>query len=75
MGETGTISGSRSLGLSRMLYRQLPQPNDGLLTVEEGTLAGACDHIVLPASHTGMLFSRIVARQVSAFLKTGHFDH
>jgi pimeloyl-ACP methyl ester carboxylesterase len=74
MGETGSVSGSRSLGLGRVLYRQLPQPNDGLLTVEESTLAGARDHIVLPASHTGMLFSRAVARQVNAFLKTGHFD-
>lgn len=73
-GETGTISGSRSLGMGRMLYCQLPQPNDGLLTVEESTLAGARDHIVLPASHTGMLFSRTVAHQVNVFLKTGHFD-
>lgn len=72
--EMGAISGSRSLGLGRLLYRHLPAPNDGLLTVEESTPVGARDHIELPASHTGMLFSRAVARRASAFLTTGHFD-
>ncbi len=72
--EMGAISGSRSLGLGRLLYRHLPAPNDGLLTVEESTLVGARDHLKLPVSHTGMLFSRAVARRVSAFLTTGHFD-
>ncbi|MHB8623590.1 MAG: esterase/lipase family protein [Sulfuricaulis sp.] len=74
MGEMGTISGSRSLGMGRMLYCRLAQPNDGLLTVEESTLAGVRDHVVLPVSHTGMLFSRTVAHQVNAFLRSGHFD-
>lgn len=72
--EIGVIGGSRSFGMGQLLYRPLPTPNDGLLTVEESTLVGTHDHLVLPASHTGMLFSRTVARQVGAFLAGGHFD-
>ena len=73
--EIGVISGSHSFGMGKVLYRRLPSPNDGLLTVEESGLPGAADHITLPVSHTGMLFSPVVARQTGAFLKTGHFDH
>jgi pimeloyl-ACP methyl ester carboxylesterase len=72
--EIGAISGNRSIGFGRILYRPLASPNDGLVSVEESSLAGARDHIVSPASHTGMLFSRAVARQVNAFLKAGHFE-
>jgi len=38
------------------------------------TLAGARDHLVLPVSHTGMLFSVEVAHQVGQFLAQGRFD-
>jgi triacylglycerol esterase/lipase EstA (alpha/beta hydrolase family) len=72
--EIGTIGGNKSIGLGRILYRPLASPNDGLVSVEESSLAGARDYIVLPASHTGMLFSCAVARQVNTFLKAGHFD-
>lgn len=70
----GVLCGTRSLGLGRLLYRHLPRPNDGLLTVKESAFPAARDHIALPVSHTGMLFSRTVARQVGAFLIAGCFD-
>ena len=69
----GVISGTRSFGMGRFLYRRLPRPNDGLLSAEESALPGARDSLVLPVSHTGMLFSRALARQVGVFLSTGHF--
>jgi pimeloyl-ACP methyl ester carboxylesterase len=71
--EIGVIRGSRSFGMGRFLYRRLPQPNDGLLTVEESDLPGARDSIVLPVSHTGMLFSRALAHQAGTFLGAGRF--
>jgi pimeloyl-ACP methyl ester carboxylesterase len=71
--EIGVISGTRSMGLGRFLFRQLPRPNDGLLSVSETCLPGAREQIVLPISHTGMLFSRRVAGQLAAFLRNGRF--
>jgi len=70
--EIGSVSGTRSLGLARFVYRGLPRPNDGLLTVGESALPGA-GHRALPVSHTGMLFSRRVADEVIAFLARGRF--
>jgi hypothetical protein len=37
-------------------------------------LPGASDHLLLPVSHTGMLFSPDVAHQVGHFLEHGSFD-
>lgn len=70
----GSLAGRMSLGIGRLLGG-LPQPNDGVVTVEETQLPAASDQIVLNVSHTGMLFSARVARQVCAFLRQGHFLH
>lgn len=71
--EIGAICGTRSFGLGRWLYPGLPRPNDGLLTVKESAFPAAREHLVLPVSHTGMLFSRQVAEQVANFLVKGEF--
>lgn len=72
--ELGVIAGSRPWGLGRMLMR-LPGTNDGVVRLEETEVAGMRDRIVLPLSHSGMLASAQVARQVAAFLGRGAFDH
>jgi hypothetical protein len=41
--------------------------------VEETLIEGVADRVVLRVSHTGMLFSAIVARAAGAFLSTGRF--
>jgi pimeloyl-ACP methyl ester carboxylesterase len=73
--EIGAIAGSASIGLGRLVAQGLPVPNDGSVTVAETEMAAVCDRIVLPVSHSGMLFSRRVARQSGAFLRDGKFDH
>jgi pimeloyl-ACP methyl ester carboxylesterase len=73
--EFGAICGTRSFGLGRFLYRGLPRPNDGLLAVKESAYPPAQEHLVLPVSHTGMMFSRTAAEQVANFLMTGSFQH
>jgi pimeloyl-ACP methyl ester carboxylesterase len=73
--DIGVICGTRSLGMGRWLYRGLPRPNDGLLTVKESAYSAAHEHLALPVSHTGMLFSRVVAHQVGTFLTAGRFEH
>lgn len=71
--EIGAICGTRSFGMGRLLVRHLPRPNDGLLTVKESAFPAAREHLALPVSHTGMLFSREVADQVGQFLVSGKF--
>jgi pimeloyl-ACP methyl ester carboxylesterase len=73
--EIGVLAGTLSVGLGRVFAPDLPKPNDGAVTVAETRLAAACDSIELPVSHTGMVLSRRVARQVGAFLRDGRFDH
>ena len=73
--QIGVIAGTRSVGLGRIVARDLPLPNDGAVTVAETRLAAACDRIDLAVSHSGMLLSHRIAHQVGAFLRDGCFDH
>jgi pimeloyl-ACP methyl ester carboxylesterase len=73
--DIGVIAGSAGIGLGRVLAHGLPAPNDGVVVVAETDLAAACDRIVLPVSHSGMLLSRAIARQAGNFLRDGRFDH
>ena len=71
--EVGVIAGDGGIGLGRFLAPDLPQPNDGVVSVSETPVPGMRDHIVLNVSHTAMLASREVARQICAFLDRGRF--
>jgi pimeloyl-ACP methyl ester carboxylesterase len=71
--DLGVIAGDRSVGLGRLLGR-LNGPNDGTVLTEETDLPGAVEQIRLHVSHTGMVFSAAVARQIAAFLREGRFD-
>jgi pimeloyl-ACP methyl ester carboxylesterase len=73
--EIGVIAGTLGIGLGRVFAPDLPAPNDGAVTVAETRITAACDHIELPVTHTGMVFSRRVARATGAFLRDGRFDH
>jgi hypothetical protein len=73
--EIGVIAGSNQFGLATFVAPDLPEPNDGAVSVAETELPGACDRIVLPVSHSGMLISRKVADQIASFLGNGHFKH
>jgi pimeloyl-ACP methyl ester carboxylesterase len=71
--ELGVIAGSRPWGLGS-LFMRLPGTNDGVVRLEETEVSGMRDRIVLPVSHSGMLASARVAREVAAFLKRGAFE-
>jgi pimeloyl-ACP methyl ester carboxylesterase len=70
--EVGVIAGSLPLGLGRLVGAATGS-HDGTVAVAETMLAGAREHLTLPVSHTGLLFSRAVADAVAAFLRTGRF--
>jgi hypothetical protein len=69
---SGMIAGTRAAGLGR-LVGGLDKPNDGTVSVVETRHPGLTEHISLPVTHTGMLFSAQVARQANSFLSRGRF--
>lgn len=71
--EIGVIAGSMGVGIGRVLGN-LADAHDGTVTVEETRLPGAKDHIVLAASHTGLLLSAEAAEQTRYFLENGRFS-
>lgn len=68
----GVIAGDRPVGLG-LLFPGFPKPNDGVVTLAETQLPGATDHITVHVSHTAMIVSNRVARQVCHFLEHGRF--
>lgn len=72
--ETGLIAGSRPIGLG-MLMGKPGKHSDGTVAIEETRVDDLKDHLVLPVTHTGMLYSRKVAHQAAMFLQNGHFEH
>ncbi len=71
--DIGVIAGSRGLGLGRVVARNLPAPHDGTISVAETVVPGARDSIVLNVSHSEMILSVSVARQVCEYLRRGCF--
>ena len=69
----GVIAGNRGIGLGVMMAPDLPAPHDGTISVCETHVPGEHEHIVLPVSHTQMVMSNLVARQVCEFLRHGQF--
>lgn len=71
--DVGVIAGVGGIGLGRLFAPGLPAPNDGVVTLAETQVPGARQRVVLPVSHSGMLFSRRVACAVVEFLRGGRF--
>lgn len=70
--ETGTIRGTRALGLGRIAGGP-EEPSDGSVTISETELEGLKDSVDLDVAHTQMLISAEVVRQLEQFLKHGKF--
>ncbi len=72
--EVGVIAGRVPHGLGA-LFGQFPGEHDGTVAVAETRLPGLGDHVVVDASHSGLLLSEEAAAQTVAFLRTGRFRH
>lgn len=70
--DLGVIAGSLSVGLGKLVGAR-GAPNDGTIFVDETRFPGISQHLVMPVSHTGLLFSKSVAHQTGAFLQSGRF--
>ena len=87
--ELGVIAGNKAQGLGQPILsyhnRKLRKADaelsseklahDGTVYILETKLASACDHIILPVTHTGMLINKDVAQQAIYFLVHGEFEH
>ena len=72
--DIGVIAGRMQVGAGRIVAPDLPEPNDGAVSVGETDFPGARDRVVLDVSHSGMLVSREMAHQIAVFLRGGAFD-
>lgn len=72
--EIGMIAGNAAHGLGQ-LFGRFDGDSDGTVAVAETRLEGLADHIVVPASHSGLLLSRMAAAQALHFLRRGRFRH
>lgn len=71
--DLGVIAGTLPWGFGRLLG-PFDEPSDGTVLVAETRLAGAKQQLTLRTSHSGMVYSSLVARQTATFLREGNFD-
>ena len=71
--ETGMIAGSLGVGLG-LFTGGTGGPGDGTVSLDEASSPGLHERLVLPVTHSGLLFSGKVARYAANFLKTGRFQ-
>ncbi len=71
--EVGVIAGTAPFGSAKLIM-PLATPNDGVVASVETRLPGITDHLELPVTHSGLVFSEVVAEQTAAFLRAGRFD-
>lgn len=68
----GMVAGTRGMGLGRFFTR-FDGPHDGTVALAETQVDGLADHVTLPTSHSGLIFSPQAAALTAAFLQTGRF--
>jgi len=71
--QVGVIAANRSL--QPWFSRLFDGPNDGMVSVESTRLPEMRDFIVVPNTHTLLMFDRQVRAQVRHFLAEGRFRH
>ena len=70
--EVGVIAGCVPHGLGALLAG-FDGDHDGTVAIDETRLPGVSDHVVVEASHSGLLFSAEAVDQTVAFLRSGRF--
>lgn len=70
----GMVAGSLPRGLGAFVAG-FDADHDGTVAIAETRAPQLADHIVVAASHSGLLFSAQAVRQADAFLRDGRFDH
>jgi len=68
----GVVAGSAPYGLGQLMG-PFGEANDGTVAIAETRLDGISDHVVVPSTHTGLIYNDTVARQAAHFLAHGQF--
>ena len=63
------IAGTKPHGLGRLLKR-FAEPNDGTVALSETRIPGIHRHITVPVSHSGQLFSKVLADEAVGLLNS-----
>ena len=79
----GVIAGNKPFGVgqlflnyhNRTALKYQEHDNDGTVYVFETRLPNACDHLILPATHTGLVHDPVAHQQILYFLAHGRFLH
>ncbi len=71
--QVGVVAGVRPVGLGRW-FGQLDGCNDGTVAEWETKLPGLAGHVAVASSHSGLVFSPLVAELAANFLETGYFQ-
>lgn len=69
----GIIAGSASI--NPLAPWILDGEHDGIVPVERTKIKGMTDHIILPATHSFMMFNKDVMKQALNFIQNNQFDH
>lgn len=72
--EVGMVAGCAPLGLGHFMAG-FDCEHDGTVAVDETRVPGLADHVILPTSHSGLIFSRDAVQQAACFLRHGRFQH
>jgi len=70
--EIGIIAGDRWVNPLGPIF--LTEPHDGTVSVDRTYLPGMKDHLVVPHTHTFIMNSSRVAREIVHFLRSGQFE-
>ncbi len=70
--EVGMVAGRRPRGLGALVAR-FEGVHDGTVALGETRVPGLADHVVIDASHTGLVLGAEAARQALGFLREGRF--
>ncbi|WP_260260338.1 lipase family alpha/beta hydrolase [Vibrio intestinalis] len=71
----GSIAGTLPLGARALLMMDNSIMSDGTVTVEETKIEGMTDHIQIPSTHTSMIYSSYVPKQIKHFSEHNLFSH
>ena len=71
--EVGVVAGDRWINPVGPFV--LPSPHDGTVSVEGTRFPEMTDHLIVPHTHTFIMNSKRVAREVIHFLRYGRFAH